>query len=1455
MKRLRGYILLIWVWGFWGVFGLSAQIATDLFISEYVEGTSFNKAIEVYNGTGTVVELSAYTIELYRGGETEWDRQAHLSDFQFELEDGETLVLRNSQSTTIGFQSSVVGFTGDDAIVLSKEGVIIDVVGVIGSSENSLPNTTLRRVEAVLSPRIDYKASEWANYDVDTFNGLGFHQIRNPDPEPSAQVTDLEVQQTDVRRFELIWTDAVGDQLPRGYYVLVSEENVVLPMDGIPMLEDRDLNDGSAVYPVDYGTEALVIDGLSSDTLYYIRVIPYSNKGELIDYNTQGTLGSGMVSVRSNPYVLSESFDALGDWQVVTRKGEREWDLVDGAVEANAFGSIGPADDWLVSPLIDFDSLEELVMRFEAKVAFNDLGFDPALTIWVSTDYSGVETEWRQADWELVDVPLPQEGIDEMVKTPNISLRAYSGNGYIAFRYESSGVGLNYTEGWTIDNLYLFSSSETAPLIELTFEPESVIETDGMESIVGTVKLSEAVEDVVEVNLLNGDETLLEMPETLTFLKGASEVLFLIDISAGLNLNTAEIVQIRARADGYIGGAGKIEIVPAAQRFLTTAINVSAVDEGSVGMAQLEVTLSRAPDSYPYSVMIVSSDLTEIEVDSPLRFEAGDGLTKIIGLKAVADGVFDIDEAVSITVTSVEYGSDISTLWVRNVDDPPPLFLDVSSTLVFENEGVLEGLITLGADPIQGYPVEVEIEVSDLTELGLPREVITIDSSDERKAVFSLPIRLDNEVDGTQTVEIEATLLNFTSDSVMVEVWDIDQQAKPSVIALRIEPTAIDEGESALGTIILSRSIAEMLEITLINGNPLKLSVPETVTIPEGQSFIQFTVQALDDFVIDGDEEVTVSALAENWVGGSDSVMVLNDDVVRVLSLSLNDTVLIEGSSTLATLSVNRSSEEDLFFEVGKSDDIEVPEGVLIPSGNLASSFMVEVIDADGWEGDESVTIRVYGSGHEGVEASLSILESESRVVLMKPERHDHFAAGQMIAMEGSVNGDLSSIREVVFMVDSVAVESTFKYPFVGHYSIPLSVVDGTRLTIWAEVMEEDGTVYQSGEVEVAVRFNPVLNESDFIRQIYADTLGKPISESRYAEYSRLLARTENRDLICERLFEENRMTLVEDAMALFYLVNGTLPSRKDLYETSLTESGLLNDTLTYQGIQLPPIIEYMEAGESTSFGDSEMELRGGFLGLIQVVLAFGNNQGFSELTHTEWFQALWRMRHGETPTAQQTLQANTRIQQFMTEQTTPFVEVDPLLYSRSRLLMSLIEEETFSFGTDVIFNPPNGLWKDYVRAAIIVLMGWSENEWIGTADGLKGIVGMSDEQQYDAVFSHPYYWNRFDYHWLGSRRDDFESRWRESDWFGWLAYDADDWPWVYHWNHGWIYGGNDNQANATKGVWYYDVSFGWVWTSGLIYPWMYSLKEVDWVYYEKGSGNPRWFYHTKTEEWQAEGA
>ena len=171
----------------------SAADATDLFFSEYVEGSSFNKAIEIYNGTGAAVDLTAggYRLELYSNGSSTVSQSVALSGV---VASGDVYVAANPSAdpaildvadTTSG---SVVNWNGDDAIALTKGGAPLDVIGQIGvdpgsqwgSGLTSTADNTLRRMATVCVGDPDGSdafdpAVEWDGFAADTFDGLGSH--------------------------------------------------------------------------------------------------------------------------------------------------------------------------------------------------------------------------------------------------------------------------------------------------------------------------------------------------------------------------------------------------------------------------------------------------------------------------------------------------------------------------------------------------------------------------------------------------------------------------------------------------------------------------------------------------------------------------------------------------------------------------------------------------------------------------------------------------------------------------------------------------------------------------------------------------------------------------------------------------------------------------------------------------------------------------------------------------------------------------------------------------------------------------------------------------------------------------------------------------------------------------------------------------------------------------------
>jgi hypothetical protein len=115
---------------------------TELFMSEYIEGSSFNKAIEIYNGTGAPIDLAAggYSLEIYNNGATTPNATESLTGV---IADGDVYVLSNAGAALPGITaqsdatSSVINFNGDDALVFKKGGVVIDSFGQVGTDPGS----------------------------------------------------------------------------------------------------------------------------------------------------------------------------------------------------------------------------------------------------------------------------------------------------------------------------------------------------------------------------------------------------------------------------------------------------------------------------------------------------------------------------------------------------------------------------------------------------------------------------------------------------------------------------------------------------------------------------------------------------------------------------------------------------------------------------------------------------------------------------------------------------------------------------------------------------------------------------------------------------------------------------------------------------------------------------------------------------------------------------------------------------------------------------------------------------------------------------------------------------------------------------------------------------------------------------------------------------------------------
>lgn len=180
--------------------------ATEIFFSEYLEGSSNNKALELVNLTNADINLNAYSIRRQSNGGlngADWEFNFPLTGKTIKSQDvfvivneaaGEHPASKSQKGIAAGdFLISIadsirvhngdtnfgapLNFNGDDPIGLFKNNVLIDIIGTYngGKIEFGL-DKTLRRKINITKPNTNFDiTNEWEIFDKDNAEDFGKH--------------------------------------------------------------------------------------------------------------------------------------------------------------------------------------------------------------------------------------------------------------------------------------------------------------------------------------------------------------------------------------------------------------------------------------------------------------------------------------------------------------------------------------------------------------------------------------------------------------------------------------------------------------------------------------------------------------------------------------------------------------------------------------------------------------------------------------------------------------------------------------------------------------------------------------------------------------------------------------------------------------------------------------------------------------------------------------------------------------------------------------------------------------------------------------------------------------------------------------------------------------------------------------------------------------------------------
>ncbi|MFZ5552403.1 MAG: lamin tail domain-containing protein [Bacteroidota bacterium] len=190
---MRASILVV------SVFSAIASFAqpTDLIFSEYIEGLSNDKCIEIYNGTGAPVSLNGYSVRIYSNGSAAVSSTIALPNVT--LANCDVYVICNSaaQAPLLAIDdmsSGSLNFNGDDAVELFNGTAMVDLIGNIGCDPgtewtgvgNGTADDVIRRQTGYCTavgsdpgancPWPSFTAANWSSaLSTSDFSDLGVH--------------------------------------------------------------------------------------------------------------------------------------------------------------------------------------------------------------------------------------------------------------------------------------------------------------------------------------------------------------------------------------------------------------------------------------------------------------------------------------------------------------------------------------------------------------------------------------------------------------------------------------------------------------------------------------------------------------------------------------------------------------------------------------------------------------------------------------------------------------------------------------------------------------------------------------------------------------------------------------------------------------------------------------------------------------------------------------------------------------------------------------------------------------------------------------------------------------------------------------------------------------------------------------------------------------------------------
>ncbi len=523
-----------------------------------------------------------------------------------------------------------------------------------------------------------------------------------------------------------------------------------------------------------------------------------------------------------------------------------------------------------------------------------------------------------------------------------------------AGQVQINATGAGYLSG---NDTFSITDNEVAGL-NLTSTSATVPETASAGQQVTVSRNTVDLTQTLTVALSSSDSR-LSVPASVSIPAGATSVTFVATPVSDPLVNAATPIVITATATGLVSDTLELTVTDTTVPALTLVPASSTVSENAASGITATVSRNTADRSQPLTVLLVSNS-ERVTVPSSIVIPAGQGSVELT-ISPVDNLALDGPVTAQLTASAAGFTAGLAAL---TVTDNETGVLSLGSVGTSLNENSAGGsVITITRDEASLAEALTVVLNADSGALTVPAAV-TIPAGANSATFTVIPLD-DTLVSGSRVVTISAAASGYASGTLLMTVVEDETSA------LQLSPATRSLIEGAGGTAVftVSRNTADVSASLVVSvaTTSARINVPPTVTIPAGQSQVDFSVTAVDDAVAGLLGSVTFQVSADGFSGAGATVNLTDNDLLA-LSIDPTSSTVSESIGQLpAVLDLGRIADSDVVvsFSYSAPDLLTGPATVTVPAGQQTVNVSLTVIAGSVSSGQRtgSVTVTLGSSG------------------------------------------------------------------------------------------------------------------------------------------------------------------------------------------------------------------------------------------------------------------------------------------------------------------------------------------------------------------------------------------------------------------------------------------------------------------------------------------------------------